>query len=107
MLSQRILPIDLHGLLDDEVYDATVELSCFFRELCTKELKLSLLEIMEMSIIENLCKLEKIFPTIFFDVMVHLAVHLAREAYLCRPMQYRWMSPIKRYLRGLKAMVKK
>lgn len=45
-----------------------------------------------------LCKLEKIFPPAFFDVMVHLAVHLPREAMLAGPVQYRWMYPIERYL---------
>ena len=29
-----------------------------------------------------LCKLEKIFPPAFFDVMVHLAVHVPNEALL-------------------------
>ena len=29
-----------------------------------------------------LCKFEKIFPPAFFDVMVHLAVHLPDEALL-------------------------
>lgn len=44
-----------------------------------------------------LCKLEKIFPPAFFDIMVHLAVHLPREAKLVGPVGYRWMYPIERY----------
>jgi hypothetical protein len=32
-----------------------------------------------------LCKFEKIFPPAFFDVMVHLAVHLPDEAMLRGP----------------------
>lgn len=29
--------------------------------------------------------------------MVHLTIHLAREASLCGPVQYRWMYPFERY----------
>ncbi|XXG48068.1 hypothetical protein AAC387_Pa02g2605 [Persea americana] len=51
---------------------------------------------LENKIVLILCKLERIFPLVFFDVMVHLAVHLPREAMLARPVQYRWMYPIER-----------
>ncbi|XXG62579.1 hypothetical protein AAC387_Pa05g0908 [Persea americana] len=37
--------------------------------------------------------------------MVHLAVHLPREAMLARPVQYRWMYPIERFLGILKGYV--
>ncbi|KAL6335783.1 hypothetical protein AAG906_039546 [Vitis piasezkii] len=40
------------------------------------------LEKLEEGIVLILCKLERIFPPAFFDVMVHLMVHLPREAKL-------------------------
>jgi len=43
-----------------------------------------------------LCKLETIFPPTFFDVMEHLPVHLAYEARIAGPVQYRWMYPFER-----------
>ncbi|CAD6261468.1 unnamed protein product [Miscanthus lutarioriparius] len=49
-----------------------------------------------------LCKLEKIFPPAFFDVMVHLAVHLPDEAMVRGPVQFGWMYPIERRLYTLK-----
>ena len=51
---------------------------------------------LENKIVVILCKLERIFPPAFFDVMVHLAIHLPREAMLAGPVQYRWMYPIER-----------
>ncbi|CAN6557837.1 unnamed protein product [Malus baccata var. baccata] len=54
----------------------------------------------------TLCQLEKIFPPALFDIMVHLPVHLADEATLVRPVQYRWMYPIERYLQTLKCYVR-
>ena len=48
----------------------------------------------EISII--ICKLEGIIPPSFFDIMEHLPVHLADEAKLAGPVQYRWMYPFER-----------
>lgn len=56
---------------------------------------------LEENIILILCKLEKIFPPAFFDVMVHLAIHLPREVKLGGPVHYRWMYPIERYVKVL------
>ncbi|KAF5931996.1 hypothetical protein HYC85_028167 [Camellia sinensis] len=66
----------------------------FFQDLCSKTLRRSKLEKLEKRIIHILCKLEKIFPPAFFDLMIHLAVLLPREAILGGPVQYRWMYPI-------------
>nr|GLL21135.1 uncharacterized protein LOC109179592 [Ipomoea trifida] len=65
----------------------------------------------EMTKLENdipliLCKLERIFPPSFFDSMEHLPIHLAYEARIAGPVQYRWMYPFERYLRKLKNNVK-
>uniref|UniRef100_A0A803MRD3 DUF4218 domain-containing protein n=1 Tax=Chenopodium quinoa TaxID=63459 RepID=A0A803MRD3_CHEQI len=37
---------------------------------------------------------EMIFPPAFYDVMVHLVVHLAAEAKIEGPVRYRWIYPI-------------
>jgi hypothetical protein len=49
-----------------------------------------------------MCKLEKIFPPAFFDVMVHLAVHLPKEEILRGPVQHGWMYAIEGRLCTLK-----
>ena len=43
-------------------------------------LKTNQLEHLENDIIVTLFKLERIFPPSFFDIMVHLPIHLASEA---------------------------
>ena len=53
-----------------------------------------------------LCKLEKIFPPAFFDVMVHLSIHLIDDALLRGPVQYGWMYPVERRLLTLKRFVR-
>ncbi|XP_039130823.1 uncharacterized protein LOC120267164 isoform X1 [Dioscorea cayenensis subsp. rotundata] len=52
-----------------------------------------------------LCKLERIFPSAFFDSMEHLPIHLPYEAKIPGPVQYRWMYPFERFLRHLKKKV--
>jgi hypothetical protein len=53
-----------------------------------------------------LVKFEKNLPPAFFDVMIHLAVHLPDEALLRGPVQYGWMYPIERRLYTLKRYVR-
>ena len=59
------------------------------------------LEMLESGIVETLCKLEKNFPTGFFDAIEHLPIHLPHEAKCGGPIQYRWMYPFERYFNCL------
>jgi hypothetical protein len=103
---QRIIPAGLRGLLDDDIYQTLAEFGKFFRELCSQKLNKDILARMKTEIPIILCKLEKIFPPAFFDVMVHLAVHLPDEAMLRGPVQFGWMYPIERHLYTLKRSVR-
>ena len=60
---------------------------------------------LEANIVEILCQMETMFPPSFFDIMVHLPIHLANEIRLGGPVQFRWMYPIERYLCRLKSYV--
>ncbi|WCJ24552.1 hypothetical protein M5689_006503 [Euphorbia peplus] len=51
-------------------------------------------------------KISRVYPPAFFDVMVHLPIHLPEEALLGGPVQFRWMYPIERYLCELKQSVR-
>ena len=42
----------------------------------------------------------------FFDIMIHLPVHLATEALIGGPVLYRQMYPIEQYMRTLKGYVR-
>ncbi|KAK9151577.1 hypothetical protein Syun_009886 [Stephania yunnanensis] len=55
------------------------------------------MEVLESEIPKIICKLEKIFPPSLFDSMEHLPIHLAYEARLAGPVQFRWMYPFERY----------
>ncbi|GJZ77993.1 hypothetical protein Tco_0642665 [Tanacetum coccineum] len=56
--------------------------------------------------ISILIELEQIFPPAFFDIMIHVAIHLPDEAILGGPIRYRWMFPFERYMKKLKNYVR-
>ncbi|XP_020242858.1 uncharacterized protein LOC109821073 [Asparagus officinalis] len=105
VLLQRLLPVGIRSYLDKDVCTAIVELAIFFQQICAKTLKVSDFERTEKEIVVILCKLKRIFPPAFFDVMVHLAIHLPREALLGGPVTYWWMYPIERNLGTYKKYV--
>ncbi|WVZ97968.1 hypothetical protein U9M48_043463 [Paspalum notatum var. saurae] len=66
----------------------------------------SLMKKFEKEIPVLVCKLEMVFPPGFMNVMQHLLVHLAWEALVGGPVQFRWMYAIERGLEKLKATVR-
>lgn len=60
---------------------------------------------LQVDIIFLLCKLEKIFSSAFFNVMVHLVIDLSYEIKVADLVSYNWMYSIERNLRTLKQFV--
>ena len=56
-------------------------------------------------IIEVLCELEKYFRQTFFDISIHLKVHLVREVSYYGPVYLRWMYPFEHDMKILKGYV--
>ncbi|XP_048426453.1 uncharacterized protein LOC125470830 [Pyrus x bretschneideri] len=106
MLLQVFLSIAIRKMLPKSVVIVLLELSRFFRHLCSKTGTEELFNGLSKSIALTLCHLEKLFPPSFFTVMVHLIIHLADEATVAGPVPYRWMYPIERYLHLLKSYVR-
>ena len=77
----------------------------FFNALCSKVIDPATLEGLQKDLVETLCLFEKYFPPSFFDIMIHLMVHLVREIRLCGPILARWMYGIERYMKVLKGYV--
>jgi hypothetical protein len=80
IILQKLLPFIVRHILPEAVVRPLVELSKFFNALCSEELVQTDMDKLSSSIAETLCKLEMIFPPSFFDIMMHLPVHLAEEA---------------------------
>ncbi|CAN6691810.1 unnamed protein product [Malus baccata var. baccata] len=106
VLMQQLLPVAIRGLLPKGPRHAIFRLCVFFHELCLGVIDKSKLEVLENEVAETICMLEKYFPPSFFDIMIHLTIHLAREARLCGPVHYRWMYPFERFMKVLKDYVR-
>ena len=70
----------VRGYVPEHVWIVLAELSNFFHQLCAKELSRTVVVDMEKMAHVLLCKLEKIFPSVFFVPMQHLILHLPYEA---------------------------
>ncbi|CAN6556468.1 unnamed protein product [Malus baccata var. baccata] len=103
---EQLLPLAIRPVLPKAVTMVLLELSAIFKQLCSKKESEEGFKELSSRIALTLCQLEKIFPPAFFDIMVHLPVHLADEAALAGPVPYRWMYPIERYLQTLKRYVR-
>ncbi|XP_050104669.1 uncharacterized protein LOC126584276 [Malus sylvestris] len=106
VLMQQLLPLAIRAVLPKSVTMILLELSAIFRQLCSKKESEEGFKQLNSRIALTLCQLEKIFPPAFFDVMMHLPVHLAEEAAIAGPVPYRWMYPIEQYLQTLKRYVR-
>jgi hypothetical protein len=90
---QRLIAIGVKILVKDHIYEALAQLGRFFRKIYSKTLTRSDVKHLKNEIPEILCKLELVYPPAFFDVMVHLAVHLPDEALQRGLVQYGWFFP--------------
>ncbi|XP_074377722.1 uncharacterized protein LOC141719247 [Apium graveolens] len=92
--------------LKPEVEIPLMRLGAFFRGICGKVIELEDVEKLPNEIIEILCELEMIFPSAFFDIMVHLPIHLCKEIEFGGPVHLRWMFGVESYLCKLKSYVR-
>ncbi|WVZ81113.1 hypothetical protein U9M48_028529 [Paspalum notatum var. saurae] len=106
VIMERLLSIMFRGYFKDELWRIFAELSYVYRELCANIVSKRLMKKFEKEIPLLVCKLEMVFPPGFMNVMQHLLVHLAWEDLVGGPVQFRWMYPIERGLKRLKATVR-
>lgn len=78
------------------------EIGTFFQNLCSRTLTEDEIQRLDDHIAILLCNLGNIFPPSVFNGMENFPIHLPHEATLGVPVQFRWMSPFKRYMKNLK-----
>ncbi|XP_060961844.1 uncharacterized protein LOC133032042 [Cannabis sativa] len=75
------------------------------KQICSRTINFKDMEVAQQDLILILCKMESIFPPAFFDIMIHLVLHLPEEAILGGPVFMKWMYPFERYMKKLKNYV--
>lgn len=98
IILHHLLPIAIRRVLPRRFCMVLLELSSFFRHLCMNNSSSDSFSQLTPRIVLVLCQLEKIFPPSFFDIMVHLPIHLAYEAAIAGPVHFRTMWPVERYV---------
>ena len=97
MLTQ-MLPVAIRGILPDKVRDPIIKLCSFFNAISQKVIDPNKLEKLHEDIIITLCLLEMHFPPSFFDMMVHLIVHLVKQIRILGPVFMHQMYPFERFM---------
>lgn len=93
------------GPEDEKLTSAIVRMSRIFKRICSKTVDMNKRESLFEDCAETLCLMEKLFPPSFFDVMVHLTIHLVEELFICEPVHVRWMYPYQKYFKTLTGYV--
>ncbi|KAJ9538028.1 hypothetical protein OSB04_030761 [Centaurea solstitialis] len=106
IMMQRLLPVGVRGYLDANISAPIIELCSFFKQVYARSLVVDDMRKAENQLVKILCNMELIFPPAFFDIMIHLVLHLPEEAILGGPVYMRWMYPFERYMKKLKNYVR-
>nr|GEZ69261.1 hypothetical protein [Tanacetum cinerariifolium] len=106
IMMQRLLPYGLHQYLAPDVAKPLIELCLFFKQICSQTLMVDDMLKAHSKVIDILCNLELIYPPFFFDIMIHLVIHLPLEAIFGGLIRPRWMYPFERYIKKLKNYVR-
>lgn len=75
------------------------------RWITSKEIDIRSLPQKKLECIELLCLMERELPTSFFDIQVHVLIHLIEEIELAGVVSTRWMFWVERYMGVLKGFV--
>ncbi|KAK1663154.1 hypothetical protein QYE76_051313 [Lolium multiflorum] len=85
VLMTQILPVAMRGIMDDHVRETLFGLCNFFDVISRKSIGVKQLNRLQEEIVEILCELEIYFPPAFFDIMVHLLVHVVDDIVQTNP----------------------
>ena len=105
VLMTTLLPVALRGIKIVLVREAVMSLCFFFNAIEQKVIDVDALSRLERRHFETLSLLEATFPPTFFDLMVHLTAHLAKEIFYLGPSYLHQMFPYERFYGFLKSLV--
>ena len=79
VMMTQLLPVALRGIMDTHVRETLTDLCHFFYAISRKSISVKQLHRLQEEIVVILDELEMYFPPTFFDVMVHLCVHIVDD----------------------------
>jgi len=106
VLMTQILPVAIRGIMDVHVRETLFGLCNFFDVISRKSVGVRQLRRLQEEIVVILCELEMYFPPAFFDVMVHLLVHIVEDIIQLGPTFLHSMMPFERMNGVIKGYVR-
>ena len=106
VLMQQLLAVVIRDILPNKVRLAITRLCFFFNSICSKVVDTMKIDELENEAAIIMSQLEMYFPPAFFDIMIHLIVHLVIEIKCCGPVYLWWMYPFEQYMKILKGYTK-
>jgi hypothetical protein len=91
--------------MDQQTRIAIMHLGCIFRRICAKVQNPANMGTLREDATITMCMLEMTMPPSFFNIMVHLILHLVDELDMCGPIHTRWMYCVERLNKVLKGYV--
>lgn len=91
IILRYLIQVAVRKVLPKNVSLVLIRLRDFFRAICSKVIRRTVVNKLKAEIIDIECELEKFFPPSFFDLMTHLPIHLVDEIKLGGPIHLRWM----------------
>ena len=83
-----------------------IKLCSFFNVISKKVIDVSTLEQLQRDIAETLVRLEMHFPLTYFDISLHLLIHLVDQIRALGPMYLHQMFPFKRLIKVFRSYVR-
>lgn len=100
-----LLPVALRGILAPKVWMTVTRLCMFFNAISHKVIETNKLEEIQKDLVETMCELKMYFPPSFFDIMVHLTLHIVQQIKYLGPVLLHQMYPFERLIGVLKRYV--
>ena len=98
--------VGCRAFLNKKILSIVIELCTFCKQLCARSVKVIEMVEAQNQLVFILYRLERIFSSTFFDIMIHLVLYLPEEAILGGPVYMWWMYPFQRYLKELKDYIR-
>ena len=90
VLMQMLMPLALQGLMESNTRRVIMRVRQLFRRICYRTWDPQYEESLREDTIVTMALIEMTFPPTFFDVMLHLPMHLVEELIILSPVNVRW-----------------
>jgi hypothetical protein len=102
VMMTQILPVASRNVLPKLVRETLMRLCLFFNTISQKVINLDTLDGLQLEVVKTLYQLEMYSMSSFFDIMVHLIVHIVHEIKYCGLVFLHNMYPFEWYMGNLK-----